>query len=35
MSGHLVRFDWAMKKLLISKANLGLFTGTIEMLHET
>lgn len=34
-SEKLVRFDWAMKKLLRSKANFGIFEGFLsELLRE-
>jgi predicted transposase/invertase (TIGR01784 family) len=32
MAGHLVRFDWAMKKLLRSKANFGILEGFLSEL---
>ena len=35
MMGNLVRFDWAMKKLLRSKANFNVLAGFLsELLHE-
>ena len=32
MTQHLVRFDWAMKKLLRSKANFGILEGCLSEL---
>ena len=32
---HLIRFDWAIKKLLRSKANFGILEGFLSVLLKT